>query len=107
MRKLTVPLILFSALFFINAAAVRHAIVGSWEFDMGGGFKAQVEYKADNSFVQKMGEMTINGTYTLKNNTLTTVANSKSTVFTIVKSDNASMTVKRNKDGKTLVYTKK
>ncbi len=81
--------------------------MGSWEFEMGGGFKAQVEYKADNSFVQKMGEMTINGTYTLKNNTLTTVANSKSTVFTIVKSDSASMTVKRNKDGKTLVYTKK
>ncbi len=107
MKKIKAATALLIGLLLINANAVTNSIVGNWEFDMGGGHKAQVEYKADNSFVQKMGPMTLNGTYTLNNNTLTTTVNQKATVFTIIKSDKASMTVKRNNDGKTVVYTKK
>lgn len=89
------------------AADLKKDVVGKWEFDLGGGYMATAEYKANGTFDQVMGGMTINGTYTVQGQKLTTVAKGKTTVFTVLKSDAASMTLKRDADGKTMVYKKK
>ena len=89
------------------AGDVKKEIVGSWTFDLGGGYMASADYKANGTFDQKMGEMTISGTYTVQGNKITTVASGRTTVFTVEKSDASSMTLKRDSDGKIMVYKKK
>jgi hypothetical protein len=82
-------------------------IIGSWQFDMGGGIMAGVEYRTDNSFVQKMGDMTVAGTYKIKGNKLTTVVNKKTAVFTIKSIEGKKMILVRDTDKKTVEYLKK
>ncbi len=91
----------------VFAADFKKDIIGTWEFDLGGGFMAVTEYKANGTFSQKMGETTIPGTYTVQGSKLTTIASGKTTVFTIEKSDKKTMTVKRDTDGKTMIYKRK
>ena len=81
-------------------------IVGAWSFDLGGGFMATVEYKGDGSLVQKMGDLTITGTYKVEGNKMTTTVKGQVTVFTIMSGDESTLTLKRDKDGKTVVYKK-
>ena len=101
---------LAAALLFFGAAYGQadygKSIIGTWKFDLGGNFWATVEYKADGTFSQTMGGMTITGTYSVKGTTLKTDVKGQMTEFTIVSSDAKIMTLKRNKDGKTIVYTK-
>ena len=81
-------------------------IVGTWGFDMNG-TQATVEYKQDGSFSQNMFGFTIAGTYTIKDNKLTTIVKDQKTSFTIVSCTPSSVTIKRDRDGMTVVYTKK
>jgi len=81
-------------------------IVGAWSFDLGGGFMATVEYKGDGSLVQKMGDLTLTGTYKVEGDKLTTNVKGQITVFTITTGDGSSLTMKRDKDGKIIVYRK-
>lgn len=81
-------------------------IVGAWSFDLGGGFMANVEYKGDGSLVQKMGDLTLTGTYKVEGDKLTTNVKGQITVFTITTGDGSSLTMKRDKDGKIIVYRK-
>jgi hypothetical protein len=92
----------------VQGNADCNSVTGLWKFDMGGGRMASAEYKADGSFVQSMPGMTINGTYTVKGGKLeTTVKDSGSkTTFTIVNCKGNSMTLKRDKDGRTMIYNK-
>jgi hypothetical protein len=111
MKKTGIALLLIVAVICIGtavagAADYKTAIVGNWKFDLGGGFMATCEYKANGTFVQKVKDMNIAGTYTVRGNALTMVSGGKTTAFTIVKAEGNTMTVKRNSDGKTLVYTK-
>jgi len=101
MAALTLPFVLSGPL-----TADCENVTGQWKFDMGGGYLAQVEYKADGTFVQTMSGMNISGKYTVKNKVLTTDVSGKQTVFSIISCGGDKLTVKRQKDGKTVVYTK-
>lgn len=95
--------------FFLSVSAVFAAdfgkmIVGTWSFDMGGNFMATVEYTSSGTLTQKMGDISISGTYRVEGKKLTTVVQGQTTVFTIVKAAQDSMTIKRDKDGKLIVY---
>jgi len=111
MKKAKVLIAVLAAMFLFAAAFAKtdfgKTIAGAWSFDMGGGFMATVEYKADGSLVQKMGDLTMTGTYKVQGNKLTTTVQGQVTAFTIVSGDASTMTVKRDKDGKTVVYKKK
>jgi hypothetical protein len=94
----------------INAGPVQidysKAIIGTWKFDLGSGFMATIEYKSNGSFEQTVGEMIIGGTYVVKDNKLKTVTKGQTTVFTIISLSDNKMTIKRVKDGRTIVYIK-
>jgi uncharacterized protein (TIGR03066 family) len=111
MKKAKILITLCAAMFLFSTAFAKtdfsKTIAGTWNFDMGGGYMATVEYKADGSLVQKMGDLTIAGTYKVQGDKLTTTVKGQVTVFTIVSGDASTMTVKRDKDGKTVVYRKK
>jgi hypothetical protein len=114
-ENLKEKLFLFAALFvligsFVYAADLKKDIVGKWEFDMGGGYMATTEYKANGTFDQVMTGMTISGTYTVEGQKITTVLKGKkikTEVYTVEKFDAASMTMKRDLDGRIVVYKKK
>jgi hypothetical protein len=89
-----------------GALAADCSLTGTWVFDMKG-MQATVEYKADGTLSQDMFGMQVQGTYTVKGNKLTTVVGDTTTVFTILSCTPASVTVKRDKDGMTVVYKKK
>ena len=91
---------------FANAGGNDCSIVGSWKFDIGGGHMASVEYTAGGRFVQKMGKLVIDGTYTLNGKTIRAVANGRPMIFSILSCSDTAMTVRRMMDGKTLLYTK-
>jgi hypothetical protein len=82
------------------------AIVGTWKFDLGGGFMATVEYKSDGTLVQKVGDMVMQGTYTVTGNKMKTVVKNQTTMFTFISLAGNKLTIKRDTDGKTIVYTK-
>ena len=113
MKKTFVFTVLLSLMLaFSNAMAgggpdYDKEILGSWQFDMGGGMMASVEYKADGTFIQKISEMTISGKYTIKGSKLTTVANKKTTVFSFHTVEGKKITLIRDTDKKTVVYIKK
>jgi uncharacterized protein (TIGR03066 family) len=110
MKKAHVLFALAAGLLAFTMAFARtdygKTIVGSWSFDLGGGFMATVEYKGDGSLVQKMGDLTITGTYKVEGNKMTTTVKGQVTVFTIMSGDESTLTLKRDKDGKTVVYKK-
>lgn len=81
-------------------------IIGSWKFDLGGGFTASIEYKADGTFEQKVDRLVIKGKYELTGNKLKTVTKGQTTQFTIVSFENNKLTIKRDKDGRVIVYQK-
>ena len=92
---------------FANAGGTDcYNLVGTWNFDMGGGRMAHVTYGADGKFVQKMPGIDLSGTYKQHGKTFKTEVNSKSTNFTIVSCTSKKLTVKRDKDGMTMLYTK-
>jgi hypothetical protein len=100
----------FAALLSIGLAAGALAadcsMTGTWVFDMKG-MSATVEYKADGTLSQDMFGMQVTGTYTVKGNKLTTVVGDTTTVFTILSCSPTAITIKRDKDGMTVVYKKK
>lgn len=82
------------------------AIIGTWKFDLGRGYMATIQYKSDGTFEQTVDEMMIGGTYVVAGNTLTTATKNRKTVFIIVSLADNKMTIKRVKDGRTIVYIK-
>lgn len=111
MKKSRILFALLAGMFLFTVAFAKtdftKTIAGIWDFDLGGGFMSTVEYKTDGSLIQKMGDLTISGTYKIQGNKLTTIVKGQTTVFTIISGDDATLTVKRDKDGKTVVYKKK
>ena len=89
-----------------GALAADCSMTGAWVFEMNG-MSATVEYKADGTMAQEMFGMQVKGTYTVKGNKLTTLVGDTTTVFTIVSCTPTAVTVKRDTDGKTVVYRKK
>lgn len=81
-------------------------IIGTWKFDLGSGYMATIEYKTDGTFEQKVDELIIQGTYKVTGNKLKTVTRGQTTLFTIVSFEDKQLTVKRDKDGRTIVYIK-
>lgn len=79
-------------------------IVGRWKFDMGAGIMAAVEYRKDGSFQQTVDEMIIGGTYRVKGRKLKTISKGQATMYTLVSLVGKELTVKRDKDGRTIVY---
>ncbi len=110
MKKADVLIALMAGMLLATSAFARtdfnKTIVGTWSFDLGGGFMATVEYKSDGTLIQKMGDLTITGTYTVQNNKMTTIVKGQTTAFTIISGDESTITMKRDKDGKTVVYKK-
>lgn len=113
MKKIIVLIALFAGVFVLNdvqAAGTpdyKKLIIGTWTMDMGAGMPAIAEYKADGSFIQKMGKMTIDGTYSIKANNLIFVIAKNTSVFTILSIDSHTLSMKNDKNGKTEVYNKK
>ncbi|MBS1198286.1 MAG: hypothetical protein H6R18_2071 [Proteobacteria bacterium] len=93
----------------LYAADCAKSLPGNWEFDLGGGVAASVEYKANGTFIQKIPSMKIevNGTYSATGNSFKSTVDGKSKEFTITKCDAKSMTTKRTEDGKTMEYKRK
>ena len=115
MKKANSILVVLAIMFFLGNAYGQtdpgqtdysKSIIGTWKFDLGSGFMATIEYKLNGTFEQTVGEMIIGGTYVVKGNTLKTVAKKQTTVFTIVSLADNKMTIKRVKDGRTIVYIK-
>ncbi|MBP7738181.1 MAG: hypothetical protein KA369_19555 [Spirochaetes bacterium] len=79
-------------------------IVGTWKFDMGAGIMAAIEYRNNGTFQQTVDELIIGGTYKIKRNKLITVSKGRTTVYTIVSLVDKELTIKRDKDGRTIVY---
>jgi hypothetical protein len=82
----------------------RTAIIGTWKFDMGAGIMATIEYRKDGSFQQTVDEMIIGGTYSISGKKLKTITTGHATMFTIVSLAGKELTIKRDKDGRTIVY---
>ncbi len=80
------------------------SIIGIWKFDLGTGIMATIEYKKDGSFEQKVDEMIIGGSYSIKGNKLKTITRGHATMFTIVSLVEKELTIKRDKDGRKIVY---
>jgi hypothetical protein len=80
------------------------SIIGTWKFDMGAGIMATIEYRKDGSFQQKVDEMIIGGTYSIKGKKLKTITRGNTTLFTIISLVDKELTIKRDKDGRTIVY---
>jgi hypothetical protein len=89
-----------------GATAADCSLTGIWGFDLNGA-SATIEYKSDGTLSQDMFGFNVKGTYTVKGNKLTTVVSNTTTVFTIVSCTPTVITVKRDKDGMTVVYKKK
>ncbi len=110
MKKTGVLFALAAGMLLVTIAFAKtdfsKTIIGTWSFDLGGGFMSTVEYKSDGSLIQKMGDLTMSGTYKVEGNKMTTTVNGQITVFTIISGDESALTVKRDKDGKTVVYKK-
>jgi hypothetical protein len=110
MKKAYVLIALLAGMVLITSAFAKtdfsKSIVGTWSFDLGGGFMSTVEYKSDGTLIQKMGDLTITGTYTVQKEKMTTIVKGQTTVFTIVSGDETTITLKRDKDGKIVVYKK-
>ncbi|OHD62772.1 MAG: hypothetical protein A2176_14845 [Spirochaetes bacterium RBG_13_51_14] len=83
------------------------AILGTWEFDLGMGYMATIEYRSDGTFEQKVDEMITGGTYTVNGTRLKTVTREKATMFTIISLVDNKLTIKRDRDGRTIVYIRK
>lgn len=80
------------------------AIVGTWKFDMGAGIMAAIEYRADGTYQQVVDELVIGGTYRIKGNKLKTIDRGRTTMYTIVSFVDKELTVKRDRDGRVIVY---
>ncbi|HOT46021.1 MAG TPA: hypothetical protein PLM53_17580 [Spirochaetota bacterium] len=80
------------------------AIVGIWKFDMGAGIMATIEYRKDGTFQQVVDELIIGGTYWIKGNKLKTIDRGRTTMYTLVSLADRELTIKRDKDGRTIVY---
>jgi uncharacterized protein (TIGR03066 family) len=109
MKKSVIVMAFLACALGFGAAAAKAdgaSIVGKWKFDLGGNFMASVEYRADGTLVQITGGMTMTGTYVLTGDKLTTVVNGQATTFTIVSRTDSTMTIRRDRDGKTVTYTK-
>jgi hypothetical protein len=88
------------------AADYKKDIVGNWTYEFKGQ-QATVEHKADGTFTLVIGKTTVKGTYTVNESTLTLVTDGKNTPYTIQSYDGKKMTMKRDKDGRVIVYVKK
>lgn len=103
--------LVLSVLFGLSCAVAvlgqASPVVGTWTFDLGGGMKATVDYRANGTFTQTTPGMTIEGTYTVSGTTLTTEAQGAKTAFAIVAADAKTLTLKRQRDGRTVVHQKK
>jgi len=67
---------------------------------------ATIEYKPNGTFEQTVGEMIIGGTYVVNGDKLKTVTKNQTTHFVIISLADGKMTIKRLKDGRTIVYKK-
>ena len=81
-------------------------IIGSWKFDLGSGYMSTIEYLPDGTFSQQVDELIVKGTYKVTGKKLKTVTRGKATIFTIVSFDKKKLTIKRDRDGRTVVYEK-
>lgn len=110
MKKRIVVISLLAGMLFCTAAFSQayygQTIIGTWKFDLGSGYMASIEYKADGTFEQKVDQFLIKGTYRITGSKLQTETTGQKTVFTIVSFENKKLTIKRNKDGRTIVYQK-
>lgn len=91
---------------FAYAADYAKAIVGSWGFEFKGQ-SATTEYRADGTFTQVMGNIKVKGKYAVRGNILTLDVDGKKTPWTIESFDGKKMSMKREKDGRVIVYTRK
>lgn len=93
----------------LYAADCAKTVPGNWEFDLGGGVMASVEYKANGTFMQKVPayKIEVSGTYTVSGDNFKTTAEGQSKEFTLSKCDAKSMTIKRTADGKVMEYKRK
>lgn len=101
---MSIFVVLIATLVF--AADYKKDIIGNWTYEFKGQ-QAAVEHKADGTFTLVMGTTTVKGKYTVKGSLLTLVTDGKETPYAIQSYDGKKMTMKREKDGRVIVYVKK
>lgn len=89
------------------AADFKKDIVGNWTYDFKG-VTAKIEHKADGTFLLVMKDTTVKGTYSVDGSKLTLITQEgKKVPYTIESSDGKKMTIKRDTDGRVIIYNKK
>ena len=102
----------FSIVFLLVAAVCFAAdykkdIVGNWMYTFKGA-ESEIDHKADGTFALVMKNTTVKGTYTVDGNKLNlTTPEGKKIAYTIQSYDGKKMTMKRDSDGREIVYNKK
>lgn len=107
-KKAAVFSIIFLLIAAISFAAdYKKDIVGTWTYDFGG-IASTIDHKADGTFVLVMKDITVKGTYTVDGKKLVLItSDGKKTPYTIESFEGKKMTIKRDKDGRVIVYNKK
>jgi uncharacterized protein (TIGR03066 family) len=102
---LSIVFLLVAAVCF--AADYKKDIVGSWTYAFKGA-DSKIDHNADGTFVLVTRNITVKGTYAVDGNKLTlTTPEGKKIGYTIQAYDGKKMTIKRDADGREIVYNKK
>lgn len=88
------------------AADYAKAIVGKWGFEFKGQ-SAATEYRPDGTFTQIMGDTKVDGKYAVRGNILNLDVGGKKTPWTIQSFDGKRMSMKRERDGRVIIYNNK
>ena len=107
-KRVTVLSIIFLLIAAVSFAAdYKKDIVGTWMYVFKG-TDAKIDHKADGTFVLVMKDTTVKGTYTVDGNKLTLITpEGKKVGYTIQAFEGKKMTIKRDADGREIVYNKK
>jgi hypothetical protein len=107
-KRATVLSIVFLLVAVLSFAAdYKKDIVGIWTYDFAG-VTSTIDHKADGTFTLVMKDTTVKGTYAVDGKKLVLITqDGKKVPYTIESFDGKKMTVKRDKDGRVIVYNKK
>ncbi len=102
---LSIVFLLVAAVCF--AADYKKDIVGSWTYTFKGA-DSKIDHNADGTFVLVTKNITVKGTYGVEGNKLTlTTPEGKKIGYTIQSYSGKKMTIKRDADGREIVYNRK
>jgi heat shock protein HslJ len=118
MKKSIILITMFSSLFLLSNIRAdaepnyKKEIVGTWQYNIADGNKVlknnpTIEHKANGTFIQKMGNNTFTGKYTIKGNKLTYTMGKQTSVYIFQSINGKILTYKSEPGGKITELEKK